>query len=419
MLSVGALLSLANETAAAEDLGACKPGDLSCFEARFVTECSQAASTIETCLVFLQRLETARRRSYSTGMALLLGETLRSVARKDVSPQAKERYLRRSRAAYRDVVKREPYNAAGYLGLAEVAETGEARVEWLRGAVRAEHRPAHMELLANALSSEIGGHAADLEAARFIEDAYTHESTATERWRYGASALQRYKEALERYPTALNGRSMENVVLRIKDDIDYPALQRMLLEPERNSPYLADAFATMCEKSIAAIVSLDECMAGLELAVSTAEGPVYLGTRRLLAEAVLAGMRTIAGESLPRSAEALSKFPEWIDRLLATELEPLDVVASLFEARGDYTADLLERADALLSAIHLVPSRGDLRLKLGATFVELRFWPEALEELRVAKFYLPPEEHERVDRLVETADKAYQARFLPQDAVAQ
>jgi hypothetical protein len=80
---------------------------------------------------------------------------------------------------------------------------------------------------------------------------------------------------------------------------------------------------------------------------------------------------------------------------------------------------LLERADALLSAIHLVPGRGDLRVKLGATFVELRFWPEALEELRVARFYLPPEEHERVDRLVETADKAYQARFLPPDAVAQ
>jgi hypothetical protein len=40
-------------------------------------------------------------------------------------------------------------------------------------------------------------------------------------------------------------------------------------------------------------------------------------------------------------------------------------------------------------------------------------WPEALEQLRVAKYFLPPEEHERVDELAETADKGYQARFGP------
>jgi hypothetical protein len=33
--------------------------------------------------------------------------------------------------------------------------------------------------------------------------------------------------------------------------------------------------------------------------------------------------------------------------------------------------------------------------------------------LRVAKFFLPAEEHERVDSLVAKADKAYQASFFP------
>ena len=79
--------------------------------------------------MFLQRLETARRKSSSSGLVLLLGETLHDVARKDVSPRAKERYLARSRAAYREVVKNEPFNASGYLGLAEVAEPGEERVD--------------------------------------------------------------------------------------------------------------------------------------------------------------------------------------------------------------------------------------------------------------------------------------------------
>jgi hypothetical protein len=365
--------------------------------------------------VFLQRLETARRVSYSSGVALLLGETLHGLAQENLPPVVKERYLERSRAAYREVVRNEPFNASGYLGLAEVAETGEERVEWLRGAVHAEFRPAHMELLANALSREGSDHTGALEAARVIEDAYIYESTDTEKWRYGAAAWQRYTDASGRYPLAISERSLENVGIRIKDDIDYPLLQRMLLQPESHLAYLADAFATLCEKSIAAVMNLDECMAGLELAVSTAEGPVSSGSRRLLAEAALTGMRTIAGESLPQSPEAQRKFPDWIDRLLATRPVPVEVSANLLEAQADYTADLPDRADALVSATELSRNRGDLRLKLAATYVDLKLWPEALEELRVAKILLPPEQHERVDKLVETADAAYQARFLPPD----
>ena len=410
--------AVADRAAAADVPAACERGDLKCLQELRKSECQQPATTLETCLVFLQRLETARRRSRSTGLALLLGETLQGIARKDdVSPQAKERYLRRSRAAYRQVVRDEPFNASGYLGLAEVSETGEERVDWLRGAVRAEYRPEHMELLANTLSSEVRGQAADLEAARVIEDAYTYELTNTEKWRYAVSALQRYTEAAERYPSATSERAVENVLLRIKDDINYPLLQSMLLNPEQDLAHLADAFATMCEKSIAQIVEIDECMAGLELAVATAESPVTAGTRRMLAEATLVGMRTIAGESLTRSAEARGRFIDWIDRLVMTELEPVDVAASLLEAKADYTPDLLERTETLLAAVELSPNRGDLRLKIGATYVRLELWPEALEQLRVATLLLPPEEQEEVDRLVEKADKAYQARFFPPEVV--
>jgi hypothetical protein len=415
ILAVVAFWAGAKGPAAAEVPVACERGDLDCLQELRQSECVQPAATLETCLVFLQRVETARRRSRSPGLALLLGDTLQGIARQDVSPQAKERYLRRSRAAYRQVVKDEPFSASGYLGLAEVAETGEERVDWLRGAVRAEYRPAHMELLANALSSEVGGHTADLEAARVIEDAYTYELTNTEKWRYAVSALQRYTAAAERYPSATSERAVGNVLLRIKDDIDYPLLQTMLLNPEQHLAHLADAFATMCEKSIAQIVEIDECMAGLELAVSAAEGPVTAGTRRMLAEATLVGMRTIAGESLPRSAQARGRFVEWIDRLVLTGLEPVDVAASLLEAKADYTPDLLERTEVLVAAIELSPNRGDLRLKLGATYVDLELWPEALEQLRAATFLLPPEELEGVDKLVEKADEAYQARFFPPD----
>ena len=414
ILAVVVLTTVADDAAVAQIPAACERGDLNCLQALRKSECMQAASTLKTCLAFVQRLETVRQRSRSPGLALLLGDTLQGIARKDeVSPQARVEYLRRSRAAYRQVVKDQPFSASGYLGLAEVAETGEERVEWLRGAVHAEYRPEHMELLAKALSSEIGGQAADLEAASVTEDAYTYEVTNAEKWRYGAAALQRYTQAVDRYPLAVSERATENVLLRIKDDIDYPLLQSMLLNPEQNLAHLADAFATMCEKSIAQIVEIDECMAGLELAVSAAEGPVTAGTRRMLAEATLVGMRTIAGESLTRSEQARGRFIEWIDRLVTTGLEPVDLAASLLEAKADYTSDPKERAETLLTAIELSPTRGDLRQKLGATYVRLRLWPEALEQLRVATLLLPPEEQEGVERLIETADKAYQARFFP------
>jgi hypothetical protein len=418
ILAIGVFYAIANRPAPAQEPAACKRDDQICWQELQASECSRAASTIESCLVFLQRLETARRRSSSSAMALLLGDTLRGLARRDLPPQVQARYLERSRAAYREVVKNEPLNASGYLGLADVAEPGEERVRWLRGAVQAEFQPAHMELLAGALAGEIGGHAGNLEAARVLEDAYTHESTDTEKWRYAAGAFRTYTYALDRYPSATSGRSVDNVLIRIEDDIDHALLRRMLLDPESHLAYLDDAFATLCEKSIAAIVSLDDCMAGLELAVTTAEGSLSPGARRLLAEATLTGMRTIAGESLPRSAEAQRKFLAWIDRLLLARLEPVEVSANLLEAQADYTAILPARADALRAAIALVPNRGDLRLKLGATYVSLWSWQEALEQLRVARFYLPPEEHEGVDELVETADEAYQASFFPPAAAA-
>ena len=414
VLSAVATVAIVGAPAPAQESGACARHDLGCWQQLYTAECSRPAATLETCLVFLQRLETARRgAANSSGVALLLGETLQRLAQADVSTQAKARYLRRARAAYSEVVRKAPLRASGYLGLAEVAETPDKRVEWLRGAVQAEFQPAHMELLAATLLSDVGGHTGDLEAAHVLEDAYTYERTDIEKWRYGASALQTYTVALERYPLATSGRAVDNVLLRIKDDIDYPLLQRMLLEPEVYLPHLAGAFATMCEKSIALIVTLDECMAGLQLAVVTAEGSGSAGARRALAEAVLTGMRTMAGESPPRSAIAQQKVLDWTHRLLATSLEPVEVAANVLEAQADYTANLLDRADALLAGIALVPNRGDLRLKAGATYVSLALWPEALEQLRVAKFYLPPEEHEPVDKLVATADTAYQAGFFP------
>ena len=407
---------VAEEAAAAEVPAACQRGELKCLQELRKSECQLPAATLDTCLAFLQRLETVRQRSRSPDLALLLGDTLQGIALQNgVSPQAQKQYLQRSRAAYKQVVKDQPFRASGYLGLAEIAESGEERVEWLRGAVRAEYRPEHMELLASALITDIRGQDADLEAARLIEDAYTYEKTNKEKWRYGASALQRYTEVAERYPLAASESAVDNVLLRIKDDIDYPLLQTMLLNPEQHLTHLADAFTTMCEKSIEKIVDTDECMAGLELAVATAERSVSAGTRRMLAESVLVGMRTIAGESLTRSGEVRARFIDWIDRLVATKLEPVDVAASLLEAKADYAPDPKERTETLLAAIELSPSRGDLRLKLGANYVRLKLWPEALEQLRVASLLLPPEEHEEVDTLLEKADKAYQASFFPQE----
>ena len=413
ILAVVVLTTAAEDAAVAQIPAACERGDLNCLQQLRKSECMAAAATLKTCQAFLQRLETVRQRSRAPGLALLLGDTLQGLARKaEVSPQAREEYFRRSRAAYRQGVKEQPFSASGYLGLADVAETSEERVEWLRGAVHAEYRPEHMELLAKALS-EVGGQAADLEAASVTEDAYKYEVTNTEKWRYGTAAMQRYRQAAVRYPLAASETAAENVLLRVKDDIDYPLLQSMLLNPEQNLAHLADAFATMCEKSIVQIVKIDECMAGLELAVLTAEGSATPGTRRMLAEATLVGMRTIAGESLTRSEREREQFIDWIDRLVATGLEPVDVAASLLEAKADYTPATVERIAPLTAAIELSPTRGDLRLKLGETYSRLKRWPEALEQLRVATLLLPPEEQEGVERLIETANTAYQARFFP------
>jgi hypothetical protein len=415
ILSIGALSALADQPALAQDLVVCGPHDVACLQRLHQAECTQPAATIETCLFFLGRIETARRTSNSPEVALLFGETLHDLAQRNVPAEVKAAYLERARAAYRDVVRMQPLGAYGYLGLAKVAKTGEERVDWLRGAVQAELQPAHMEVLATAVSAELGGHVAEIEASELFEHAYSLAASETEKWRYGAAALQTYREAARLYPSAIRERSLENVVLRIHDDIDYPLLQRMLREPQAYLAFLANAFATMCEKSIAEIVTLEECLMGLESTVATAEGTVSYGDRRLLAEAALTAMRTVAGESLPRSPEVREKFVDWLGRLLLTRPEPMDLAADLLEAQADYTPNLLDRAEALRLAVELSPNRGDLRLKLGATFVSLRLWAEALDELRVAQYLVPLEEQERWNTLFTTADERYQVRFQPPD----
>src|SRR6185436_3547633 len=104
------------------------------------------------------------------------------------------------------------------------------------------------------------------------------------------------------------------------------------------------------------------------------------------------------------------------------DLSAVEVAADLLEAHSDFTDDLRERVGALLPAIELSPNRSDLHLKLGAAYVNLQAWPEALDQLRIADYLLLPEEreeHELVARLVETASKAYEARFLPSEVPAQ
>ena len=182
ILSATVFLGAADETARAQEAAPCARGDLACWQELQASECSGPTATRDFCLVFSQRLEGAQRGAYVAAVSLLLGETLAGLADEEESPRAKQRFLQRARAAYRQVVENEPFNAAGYLGLADVAASGAERVEWLRGAVRAEYRPAHMELLASALSQE-GGPTAELEAARVIEDAYIYSSTDIDRWR--------------------------------------------------------------------------------------------------------------------------------------------------------------------------------------------------------------------------------------------
>jgi hypothetical protein len=413
ILAIGAFSAIADQPALAEVPAACGRQDLGCWQRLYASECTPPASTLQTCLLFLGRLEAVRRTSNTPDVALLLGETLHGLAQKNVPAEVKALYLERSRAAYREVVRMQPLSAHGYLGLAKVAKTGEERVDWLRGAVQAELQPVHMEALAIAAATELGGHVGEIEASGLFEHAYTLEASDSEKWRYGAAAWAAYRDAVRLYPSAVRERSLENVVLRIHDDIDYPLLQRMLREPEAYLAFLANAFATMCEKSIAEIVTLEECLMGLESAVASAEARVSYGDRRLLAEATLTAMRTIAGESPPRSPAVRDKFLDWLGRLVITRPEPVDVAADLLEAQADYTSNLPDRADALLLAIELSPNRGDLRLKLGATYVSLRQWAQALDHLRVAKYLVPPKEQERVDKLFETADERYQARFEP------
>ena len=75
------LWSAVEQAPAADARSGCGRDDLRCWQDQHAAECSVAAATLETCLVFLQRLETLRgQSSYSTGVALLLGETLHDVS---------------------------------------------------------------------------------------------------------------------------------------------------------------------------------------------------------------------------------------------------------------------------------------------------------------------------------------------------
>ncbi len=152
ILCVAVSCAAVREPVRAQPSAQCGREEVACFHELYEQECLEAPK-FERCLVFLQRLETTRQGSPSVDLALLLGETLTGLSRKDeLAPEAQARYLARARAAYGQAVRRAPSNAAGYIGLAALARTGKERVQRLRGAVRAEYQPAHM-----ARGNAVGG----------------------------------------------------------------------------------------------------------------------------------------------------------------------------------------------------------------------------------------------------------------------
>jgi len=202
----------------------------------------------------------------------------------------------------------------------------------------------------------------------------------------------------------------------LKADIDYPVLQRILLEPASHLPYLADAFATLCRRASPRSSRSTSAWRVSRLAVATGR-LVGSRTRRWIAEAVLRGMRTIAGEVR-------------LDRRAPTEVSALDRQAVARALAGGRGADLLKRAPISRKTSSrerrrccrrsLCPNRSDLRLNSAPRYVNLQLWFEALEQLRVADYLVLPESTRSTPRgeASSNANKAYDARFLPPDVPA-
>lgn len=279
--------SLACIGSAGAQATSCPLTDYECVQQEYPKVCfdEQRKVRLEPCVAWLHEIEqspSTEVRSSAAGIYLLIGThaTTASQTRQDLRD--------RSAALIRGILDEDPNNADALLGLANLAETEQERVQRLRDVVAADpDKPFYLELLARALLSVEGG---ELEAAALNERAYEaalderkaqlSRNSASYGWRFARDAIWLYERAGA--PERAD-RLREQVVA----DYDLPArLEEVADATPGDAANLQQILQSLCDQVAMNLLGAKPCLDGIDRAIHATDRARARGNAADLEQAV-------------------------------------------------------------------------------------------------------------------------------------
>jgi hypothetical protein len=258
----------------------CQLTDNDCVQREYSKVCfdDQRNVRLEACVAWLREIEQSPStdvRSSAAGIYQLIGShpTTTTPARQELRDQ--------SAALIRGILDEEPNHADALLGLANLAETDDERVNRLRDVVAADpDEPRYLEFLARELLSIQGS---ELEVAALYERAYEAQMSRAigpYAWRFARNAVWQYERA---GASERAKRLRERVVF----DYDLPArLDEVADATTENAGSLKQILQDLCGQVAMNVFGAKPCLDCIERAVQATDRARARGNAGVLEQTV-------------------------------------------------------------------------------------------------------------------------------------
>lgn len=377
-----------------------------CLDREYGVACGapyEGTSTGETCSAWLD--ETQRRPDASAPeVQILIGSAQRAMsAFFSADLETNQLYVGQATATFRQLSDQQPDNASARIGLATLAATPEARLEYLRQAVAID--PSNLRIVDGFVSTLLHlGTPGILDGIDVMQHIYREVDTLDEaaRWRLAFSIVVSYRglglpqrPELEADLTAFLAEAREDFRW---DDMLAEILRAPMVDAGRTAAYLS----TMCHRHAHTLFGSTECFDSLTAVAEAAAGSGGSDAGFRLADAVASMMMSVSSFSFLFEGQ----YPDWheqfrglLQSMMSNGIEP----PTTFHAYPRFEADPQVRLLTLERGSVLFPQDGNVALALGSEYLIRGRNDEAIVQFHIAREYLPEYAKGGVDNFMRIA----------------
>ncbi len=368
----------------AQELG-CALADSWCLQRLQTEMCRVEGATIDSCSTWLQALERSPTATHSN-VRLSMAAANVGLARLTADETERAQYRDRAGEIYRSVVRDDPANPRGWLGLSSLAEVREEREYLLRQAVGTDPTDdGLLQLLADVIVDPI-------ERADVWEQAYSVAPTEIRMLYFAGLAVPAY----ERAGAADRAAALRD---RVRTDLRLDARFSDLSDPGATSPdRVGAALEEACKSEILAIFGANTCLENIQAVLAAAEEDTAFllsASRGILVAARGQGGRWLELED----PQWRQRFESTLEALMDTGMAPQSVYTTL----AFITQSTEKRVRTMRAAAGRFPLDCEIAFGLGLAELDAGNRSEAIQALSQARDLLPESRHEFIEQMLNRA----------------